>query len=169
MKFLSFTLTFLLITPAIFADNRDVDHDPQADFSKFKTFTIREGTIAAKAPDLNNPLVRKKVDEAIRTQLAAKGLREVTNQADLVVTYRLGSAERREVETFPVGRWGRRRRIERYKFTEGTLVVDLTAREPRDLVWRGVYRDDENNPSKISEKLPNDIKKLFSEYPPKKK
>ena len=64
MKFLSFTLTFLLITPAIFADNRDVDHDPQADFSKFKTFMIREGTIAAKAPDLDNPLVREKVDEA---------------------------------------------------------------------------------------------------------
>jgi len=169
MKFLLVALTFFLITPALFADNRDVDHDPQADFSKFKTFTLRENTIAVKTPDLNSPLVQKKIDEAIRTQLTAKGLREVQNQADLVVTYRLGSARRREVETFPVGPWGRRRRIERYKFTEGTLVVDLTTREPRDLVWRGVYRDDESNPSKISEKLPNDIKKLFSDYPPKKK
>ena len=169
MRFLPIALTVFLITPALFADNHDVDHDPQADFSKFKTFTLRDGTIAARAPDLNSPLVRKKIDEAIRTQLAAKGLREVQNQGDIVVTYRLGSAERRDVETFPVGRWGRRRRIGRYKFTEGTLVVDLTAREPRDLVWHGVYRDDESNPSKISEKLPNDIKKLFSEYPPKKK
>jgi hypothetical protein len=89
MKLLPFALTFFLITSAIFADNRDVDHDPQADFSKFKTFTLREGTIAAKAPDLNSPLVRKKIDEAIRTQFAAKGLREVQNQADLIVTYRL--------------------------------------------------------------------------------
>ena len=169
MKFLPFALTFFLITPALLADNRDVDHDPQADFSKFKTFTLREGNINAKAPDLNSPLVRKKIDEAIRTQLASKGLHEVQNQPDLVVTYRLGSAQRREVETYPVGPWGRRRRIERYKFTEGTLVVDMTTREPRDLVWRGVYRDDEHNPSKISEKLPNDIKKPFSEYPPKKK
>ena len=169
MKFLLVALTFFLITPTLFADNQDVDHDPQADFSKFKTFTLRENTIAVKTPDLNSPLVQKKIDEAIRTQLTTKDLREVQNQADLVVTYRLGSAQRREVETFPVGPWGRRRRIERYKFTEGTLVVDLTTREPRDLVWRGVYRDDESNPSKISEKLPNDIKKLFSDYPPKKK
>ena len=169
MKFLPFALMFFLITPELLSDNRDVDHDPQADFSKFKTFTLREGTINSKAPDLNNALVRKKIDEAIRTQLGAKGLQEVPNQADLVVTYRLGSAQKREVETVPVGPWGVRRRIERYRFTEGTLVVDMTTREPRDLVWRGVYRDDERNPAKISEKLPNDVKKLFSEYPPKKK
>ena len=102
MKFLPFALTFFLITPAIFADNRDVDHDPQADFSKFKTFTLREGTIAVKAPDLNSPLVRKKIDEAIRTQLAAKGLREVQNQADLLVTYRLGRRRGAMLKLFPL-------------------------------------------------------------------
>jgi hypothetical protein len=31
------------------------------------------------------------------------------------------------------------------------------------------YRDDENNAGKISDKLPEDIKKLFSDFPPKKK
>jgi hypothetical protein len=37
------------------------------------------------------------------------------------------------------------------------------------LVWRGIYRDDEQNASKLSDRLPGDIKKLFEEYPPKKK
>ena len=168
MKYLPFALTIFLIVPMLAADDRDVDYDQQADFSKFKTFVFREGQLTAKAPELNSPLVRKKIDEAIRAQLTAKGLREVQNQGDVVVTYRFGSVQRRDVQTFPAGRLGRIR-CERFRFTEGTLVVDLITREPRDLVWRGVYRDDESNPSKISDKLPNDIKKLFANYPPKKK
>jgi hypothetical protein len=169
VKLVSFALTFFLIAPVLIADDRNVDYDPQADFSKYKTFIFREGEILTKAPDLNSPLVRKKIDAAIRAQLTAKGLREVENQGDLVVTYRLGAAQRREVQNFPAGRLGRARRVETYRFTEGTLVIDLLNRQPRDLVWRGIYRDDESNVSKISEKLPNDIKKLFDEYPPKKK
>jgi uncharacterized protein DUF4136 len=158
-----------LIAPILIADDHDVDFDHQADFSKFKTFVLREGEITAKAPDLNSSLVRKKIDAAIRTQLSSKGLEEVPNQGDLVVTYRLGSVQRREVQSFPAGRLGRARRVETTRFTEGTLVIDLITRQPRDLVWRGIYRDDESNPSKISNKLSNDIKKLFEEYPPKKK
>jgi hypothetical protein len=169
VKLLSFAMMLFLTAPALIADDRDVDYDPQADFSKYKTFMLREGEIVTKVPDLNSPLVRKKIDAAIRAQLSAKGLREVENQADLVVTYRLGSAQRREVQSFPAGRWGRLRRVGTFRFTEGTLVIDLMNRQPRDLVWRGIYRDDESSPSKISDKLPNDIKKLFNEYPPKKK
>ena len=169
MKFLTLMLALFLIAPGLFADDQNIDYDQQADFSKFKTFVLREGELNAKTPELKSPLVRKKIDEAIRAQLVAKGLREVQNQPDLVVTYRFGSAEKREVQSFPAGRRGRGRRVEAFKFTEGTLVVDLNVREQRDLVWRGIYRDDENNPGKISDKLPNDIKKLFSNYPPKKK
>ena len=41
--------------------------------------------------------------------------------------------------------------------------------EGRDLVWQGIYRDDESSPAKVSNRLPDDIKKLFSDFPPKKK
>lgn len=54
-------------------------------------------------------------------------------------------------------------------FVEGTLVIDMTAGEPGTLIWRGVYRDNEKNSARFSEKLPGDAKKLLSEYPPKKK
>ena len=55
------------------------------------------------------------------------------------------------------------------RYTEGTLVIELTTREPNALVWRGLYRDEERNGSKLSQKLPGDAKKLLSSYPPKKK
>jgi hypothetical protein len=54
-------------------------------------------------------------------------------------------------------------------FSEGTLVVDVLRRAGRELVWRGIYRDDEGNASKISSNLPRDVEKLFEKYPLKKK
>jgi len=172
MKIASLSLAslflFLLALPLL-ADQKDTDFDPTTDFSKFKTFTVRQGQLTAKSPELHSTIVQKKIEESIRTQLTAKGLHEVPNTPDLIVNFNFGAADKRQVESFPAGRWGRARRVESYRFTEGTLVVNLMDRNGRELVWRGVYRDDESNPGKISEKLPDDIKKLFSDFPPKKK
>jgi hypothetical protein len=162
-------LMLVVVSVPLRADQKDTDFDPQTDFLKFKTFMLRQGQIESKAPELNSPLVRKKIEDSIRSQLEAKGMTEVQNRPDLVVNFRFGAANKRQVESFPAGRWGRRRRIETFRFTEGTLVINLMDTEGRDLVWRGIYRDDESNPGKISNKLPDDIKKLFSDYPPKKK
>jgi Domain of unknown function (DUF4136) len=162
-------LTLFFISLPLRADQKDTDFDPHTDFLKFKTFTLRQAQIDAKTPELNSPLVRKKIEDALRAQLTAKGLTEVQNRPDLVVNFRFGAANRRQVESFPAGRWGRARRIETFRFTEGTLVVNLMDTEGRELVWRGIYRDDESNPGKISNKLPDDVKKLFSDFPPKKK
>src|SRR5207237_8378232 len=55
------------------------------------------------------------------------------------------------------------------RFTEATLVIDLTSRQSASVVWHGVYLRHEERASKLAEKLPGDVKKLFSEYPPKSK
>src|SRR5262245_56306298 len=162
-------LTLLFVSFPLRADQKDTDFDPQTDFSKFKTFTLRQAQIEARAHELNSPLVRKKIEDSIRSQLVAKGMTEVQNRPDLVVNFRFGAANKTQIESFPAGRWGLRRRVETFRFTEGTLVVNLMETEGRELVWRGIYRDDENNPGKISEKIPDDVKKLFSDFPPKKK
>src|SRR6185436_7891851 len=148
-------LMLVVVSVPLRADQKDTDFDPQTDFLKFKTFMLRQGQIESKAPELNSPLVRKKIEDSIRSQLEAKGMTEVQNRPDLVVNFRFGAANKRQVESFPAGRWGRRRRIETFRFTEGTLVVNLMDTEGRELVWRGIYRDDESNPGKISNKLPD--------------
>jgi hypothetical protein len=74
-----------------------------------------------------------------------------------------------EIERTRVGRFGRGVRQTVTRFTEGTLVIDLLHREDRTLVWRGIYTDEESDAAKLSKKLTDDIKKLFQEYPPKKK
>ena len=62
-----------------------------------------------------------------------------------------------------------RRTLAVYRFTEGTLVVDMLRREGRALVWRGIYRDDEKKPAKLASNLPKNVQKLLEKYPPEKK
>ena len=37
------------------------------------------------------------------------------------------------------------------------------------MIWQGIQTDDTNNPAKVAERLPGSMKKLLSEYPPKRK
>ena len=138
MKLAALTaLTFLFVSLPLCADQNNTDFDPKTDFLKFKTFTLRQGQIEAKSPELNSPLVRKKIEDSIRSQLLAKDLTEVQNRPDIAVNFRFGAADKRQVESMPAGRWGRRRRLETFRFTEGTLVVNLMDSDGRELVWRG--------------------------------
>ena len=98
-----------LVAVPLLADDKNTEFDPKTDFSKFKTFTLRNGQIEAQAPELNSPLVKKKIEDAIRSQLTAKGLMEVEGRPDLVVNFRLGAANRREGERVPAGPLRRRR------------------------------------------------------------
>jgi hypothetical protein len=154
----------LLLSPAPGPDDRSVDFDPQTDFTQFKTFALGKGVLRSRKPELDNDIVRKKIEEALRIELTKRGLQEEPGPgSDLIVTFRFGSVDKREVQSWPVGRWGTR--YSTYRFSEGTLVVDLLKRQGRELVWRGIYRDDNSNPSKISSNLPKDVEKLFEKYP----
>jgi hypothetical protein len=158
----------LLLLPAVIADEHNVDFDPQADFSQFKTFALGRSTIKSNMPELNDELVKKKIDEAVRTELSQKGLTEKAAAdrpiSDLLVIYHMGSANKREVQTW-IGPWGGTHQSV-YHFTQGTLIVDLLKRPGRELMWRGIYRDDEKKAAKLSSNLPKNVHKLFEKYPP---
>jgi hypothetical protein len=169
-------LALMLIPAALWADDDTVDFDADVDFSKFRTFAIRDGKIDSARPGLNNSLVANDLKKAIRDQLAARGLKETSEKPDVVVQYIVEATE------YNVGSGGRANPIgpERGRgrgetpgtpvdFIEGTLVLDISTAQPSLLVWRGVYRDDERNSAKFAEKLPGDAKKLLSQYPPRKK
>ncbi len=166
----SVVVSALLLLPVPAPDDRSVDFDPQTDFSQFKSFAIGPGQLQSNKPELRGDIVRKKIQNALRDELAKVGMREEPPQgSDLFVAFRLGSADKKEIESWPVGRWGRGTRYTANHYSEGTLVVDLLKRPGRELIWRGIYRDDEDNASKISSNLPKNIHKLFEKYPSKKK
>ena len=48
----------LLIAFSAFAQKIEMESDPSVDFSKFRTFAIRDGRLNSKNPSLNSELVQ---------------------------------------------------------------------------------------------------------------
>ncbi len=151
------------------AQKVNVEFDEAANFSQYKTFAIRQGQLNSKAPALNNDLVRKNIETAIRKLLTEKGLVETENRPDLNVRYSLGSGRRTQVEAYPAGWRGLGTRLVRVPYTEGTFVLDLRDAKQRSLVWRAIAVEDKTDPMKIREKLDDMIKKSIDKYPPKQR
>ncbi len=145
-----------------------MEFDQAADFSKFKTFAIRDGELNSRNPALNSPLVKKQIEADIERALEARGLTEVSGKSDLNIRYHFGAARKARIETYPAGWYGLRTRVVRVPYNEGTLVIDLRDPSTRSLVWRAIATEDKSDAGKIEGKLDDMVKKSFEKYPPKK-
>jgi hypothetical protein len=159
----------LLAAHGAFAQKVTMEFDQAADFSKYKTFAIREGRLNSKNAALDSPLVKKQIDADIIRYLTAKGLTEAaTGPSDLNVRYTFGAVRKAELESYPAGWYGMGRRVVRVPYSEGTLVLDLRDPTTRSLVWRAIASEDKSDPTKIEGKLDDMVKKSIDKYPPKK-
>jgi hypothetical protein len=162
-------LLALLATSCALAQKITVEFDQAADFSKYKTFAIRDGQLNSRNPALNSELVQKQIDADIIRNLTARGLTMVTGPSDLNVRYRFGSARKDELESYPAGWRGWGTRVVRVPYTEGTLVIDLRDPGTRSLVWRGIASEEKSDGAKIEGKLDSMVRKALEKYPPKPK
>jgi len=161
-------LACLMASPS-WAQKITVEFDQAADFSKYKTFAIRDGKLNSRNPALNSELVQRKIEADIEQDLTAKGLTKTDGRADLNVRYTFGSAHKTELETYPAGWRGWGTRVVRVPYNEGTLVLDLRDGDTRSLVWRGIASEDKRDATQIEGKLDNMVKKALKKYPPKQK
>ena len=81
----------IIFVPGAFAQRITTEVDKAVDFSKFKTFAIHDGLLRSPNPALNSELMKKRVEVAIERALTAKGLTKTSGNADLNVSYILGS------------------------------------------------------------------------------
>ena len=100
----------VLLVPHPLPDDRTVDFDPQLDFSQFKTFALGQSRLRSPKPELNNDIIRKKIQDALRGELTRRGLMEEAIQSsDLVLVVTTNS------------------------YSKGTLVVDVIKRDVEKL------------------------------------
>jgi hypothetical protein len=159
----------MLMALGAHAQKIEIESDSAVDFSKFKTFAIRDARLNSTNPSLNNELVRKRLDADIQKYLGAKGLTlAASGPSDLNVRYTLGAVRKTELEAYPAGWRGWGTRVVRVPYTEGTLVIDLRDPSTKSLVWRAIAREDKGDASKVEGKLDDMVKKSFDKYPPKK-
>jgi uncharacterized protein DUF4136 len=143
------------------AQKVNVDFDKSVDFAKFKTYAWQEGQSAA------NPLVHKRIVNAIEGQLTAKGWTKVEESPSAVVIYYAAIDEQRQLNAWGSGpRWtGGTANVE--TILVGQMVLDIYDVATRQLVWRGFASDTASDKADKNEKKINEaVAKLFKQFPP---
>lgn len=145
-----------------------VDFDKEVDFSTYKTFAWKEGTLA------QNTLNHKRIVRAIEAQLESVGLTKTEDEPDVYVLYHVALSQDRRVQVDDFGyRWRGRRydggNVTVFDVRVGTLIVDMLDAGSEECVWSGMARRDlppTPNPDKMEKKLGKILGKMFRDYPP---
>ncbi len=151
------------------------DYDLNADFSIYNTFFIFNGII--KDSQLENvPLVKKRVLEAIATELQKKGLTMVdSSKADFTVFAQAATAEKMNVNSYGYGYgygWGPYpygRNIDVSYYTQGSLVIDFVDNKKYELKWRGIGTaviQERGTPEEREQFINEAVAKILEQYPP---
>jgi Domain of unknown function (DUF4136) len=147
--------------------NADWDHSVQ-DFSSFKTYKWDKPVRST-----GNPLMDQRIVTAIDAQMAQKGFQQIENNPDVLVTYGTGLRRQRSATASGMGRLrmgGGMGTINENISNAGTLVVDISNAQTKQLIWRGTATDTlSDKPDKNSQKIEKAVTKMFKKYPPKTK
>ena len=154
-----------------------VTSDPGADFSRYKTYAWDQGM-------LSNPIIRQNIIVAVDNAMAAKGLRKVETEPDLIMSA-LASTESDLTVTNPS--WapslnsiatGIPSTSQAWPVTKGTLIINISDAKNKNAVWRGTASQtlehgptgDRVRDAKTVEKpIRKAVEKMFKKFPPQSK
>jgi len=171
-------IALLVLAPVVVrAQKVKVISDPGADFSRYKTYAWDQGM-------LGNPIIRQHIVTAVDNALAARGLRKVDTEPDLLVSS-LASTESDLTVTNPS--WapalnsiatGIPSSSQAWAVTKGTLLISISDAKTKSGVWRGTATHtlelgptgDRVRDAKTVEKPINKaVQKMFKKFPPQSK
>jgi hypothetical protein len=131
------------------------DSDPDADFARYRSFAWlhqdrqEQGSAGLRSPYIS-ALDDRRVRDAVDDDLRAKGYRKESSvdEADLVVTYKVGREEKVQVRPsagsstvytsrYGHGPWYGTSSVSVSTYTEGTLIIEFFDRSTRQGVWVG--------------------------------
>jgi hypothetical protein len=127
------------------------DFDPNARFEDYRSFAWlggEPGTLPGGAGTGDvDPLLARRIHESIESHLEARGYRKLDDPAaaDFVVSFRMGSREKIQIESTPAlgggyygyGGWYAGTSISATSYTEGTLSIDVFDGSSHLAVWHG--------------------------------
>ncbi len=169
----------LMATPAM-AQKVTIDYGHDFDFKSVKTFQYVDTTES----NAKNQLMADRVTNMLKKELTEGGLKEVTADPDIYVTYHYTSQENTSYNTtsmgyggyggyyggwggwggYPMGGMGTSTTYAT-TYTEGTLIFDAYEPGDKKLVWRGTgtvtVKDKPENQIKQVDKI---LKKLGSKW-----
>jgi hypothetical protein len=169
----------VLLTPALaMAQKTSFDFDKTADMTKFKTYTLKDGT------KVGDPLVDNRIIAAIEAEFAAKGMTKNDATPDMVVVYHIAFDKKQNITSYTSGvggyggygyRWGGGFGTTNVQVNEiliGTLLIDIADSAKNEVVWRGMgvkEVDTQAKAEKRDKNIATAVKKVLANFPPKQK
>lgn len=157
------------------------DYDKQADFAKYKTYTISTETMQMTAV---NQLNRDRIIAAAESQMVAKGFTKasVPASADVILDIRVKGKEVQTATATTSGgyggygryRWGygggfSTTQVNYDSHTEGTMYVTLVDAATEKIAWQGTGTktlSENANAQKREENIDYALSEIFKNYPP---
>ena len=128
------------------------------------TYAWGEGTPA------QDPIVAQKIVAGIDAQLAAKGLKKVESDPDLLVLYHAATDQQKSFNWSSMGGWGRFGGMGSAQVDTvitGQLKLDIADYKAKKFLWRGTVTDTiSSDPQKNSKKLDKALTKMFQKFSP---
>ncbi len=157
------TGSVLLLSAIAVAQQVDTEYDREFSLVQLRTFgfaTQQRGAGDAIAAD---PLVEKRITQAINKELVSLGLKKA-DIPQFWIAYYGSTKDRVEIRSTGWGHpyWGTSY-IDTQYYTEGTLVVDFIDSQTNLPVWRGTVTDT-LEPNRKHDKLEKAIAKLIRKF-----
>jgi hypothetical protein len=160
-------LAVLLAAGPVAAQSVNIDYARYVNFKSMKTFEY----VPPQALAAEDPSMGQQIGELIEKKLSEGGLGQVSDGADLYVTYHLTNQQNQGLDTIALGYggygpgwagWdaGVPTATTESTFPKGTLIVDAYRPSDKKLVWRGTGII--TGPSK-SEKRAKEIESILDE------
>ena len=150
-------------------------YDPQADFTKYKTFCWMTGCeFKFDGPTyLNDSLLRESLKTSIVEELESKGLKQDTNNPDLLVGFTITVDDEKAIifHQSPDQPFYQPLDTDKEEITylKGTLVLGLADKKESKIVWESFavsYMD--LQPDFDEKRVHKGIRIVLKNYPPKK-
>ena len=163
--------------PSMVADST---YDRSIDFQVYRTFALLEPEMANTSadPNLYEPLLDRRVRDAIAAELVKKGMLLDVENPDLLVAYDVSVAQDAATASpdFGYAYWfGYRFNYNTADFPDfrpvgqyvpGTMLIDLISASTNQLVWRGVAEGDIIVTQTDESRIRRSIISILSLYPP---
>ena len=154
------------------------DYDKDADFSAFKTYTFK-GWSKGSDSELND-LDKRRVEQAFKEELSARGLELNDQNADVAITLFLVVDEKTSTTAYTnytggmgygygwgwgMGMGSSTTTYNQNDYQVGTLVIDFYDDNTKKLVWQGTITKTLSNPKKRDKRIPKAVAQLMKKYP----
>lgn len=152
------------------------DYDTNYDFGSLRTWDwMPEPGTSQGTTGRPNPMVERRIEEAIERELAGKGYQRVQDgNPDFRVAFFASAQDKLDVSTtydYYGYRWRTVAvpRTDVREYTEGTLIVDIVDGSLNDLVWRGTGTGTLRNasPEESTQRINDAVRDVLEDFPPR--